>query len=241
MTYLCLSKRPEYKAPTINCSNMPQRKLRKNHPKRGTKALVVTPRNFGGGMPPRYRTTLTYQQQVTLNNAGSTFANLRYTPSYAYDVNPVPASTAMPFFSELGAIYRFCRVDKATLIAQMGNNEAFNVVAYVLPMNFDPGANSVSYQNYLSNPLTKRCMLGPLTGNNKGRLRVTAKTSTFAGVRNTNQTDFYSAGTTGASAPSNLWYLVLGVEAANNFISGVLVDAVLKVECEFYELATPST
>lgn len=203
--------------------------------------VLTVPRHLGWAAP-RYRCTLRFHTMRVLNNVGTIAANLRYVPTFAYDVDPTLASTAMPGFTELGSLYRFYRVQKATINVKYSNLEAFPVECYTCPVNADPGANysSTQAQTYLSQKTSKSCELGPLTGNGIGRITDTQLTSRFGGSANVNNADFYT-GATGGGAPNNNWYWTVGIVATSNFVSGVTLRVVIDVDLEFFEVQSPSS
>jgi len=177
-----------------------------------------------------------------MNNAGSAFANIRFTPTYCYDVDPALGSVAVPGFTEYGTLYRFYRLVSARIVVNFGNNEAFPLTAYVCPINFDPGANaalavatSVRGQN-----VCRAAMLGSLTGIGTKIIRASTTTQTFGGVLWTGQIDTYCAPVSGASAPANNWYYMVGVTSPQVLVNGVTLDVVLHLTIEFFELNTPT-
>lgn len=146
----------------------------------------------------------------------------------------------MPFFTELAAIYRRYRVTQSWIKISFANSEAFNMLVYVLPMNLDPTSNSAAYQSYLSNPLCKAEMVGPLTGQNRADISHYFAVSKFAGSADAQLDDYYSASTAGSAAPvNNIWWCI-GSLAQSNQVSGMTISFQLWIEAEFYELTTPS-
>ncbi len=192
-------------------------------------------------MPPRLRTRLRFNAHLTLNNAGQVYSNNRYMPTYAYDIDPTLGSTAMPGFSELGALYRQYRVNAFTFKATFSNNEAFPVIVYALALNGDPGANATNYQNFLSNRECKKKTIGPLTGMGTATLRGRETVSSFAGMANTLGDDNTCGPTSGSSAPNqNIWF-AMGIVGSSNLVNGVYVEVDLDIDIEFFELSTPAS
>jgi len=190
-------------------------------------------------LPARFRTQLTYQSTVGMNNAGTGYAGKRYNATYAYDMDPVVGSISLPYFTELGGIYRFYRVNASRVIVSFANLETFPLTCYIVPVNYDPGANAVPFQ-YTSNPLARVRMIGGLNGMNSCRLSNAASTEQFAGSHNAHLADYYS-GTTAGTAPSNNWFWAVGVDSAGvALVSGVALSVQIFVDIEFYELGTPA-
>jgi hypothetical protein len=174
-----------------------------------------------------------------MNNAGVTYAGRRYEPTYAYDIDPTLGSISLPYFTELGGIYRFYRVQASRIIVGFANNETFPLTAYVVPVNFDPGANAVPFQ-YTSNPLAVVKTIGGSSGMNVTRISNAASTAQFAGSANPYDADYYS-GTTAGAAPTNNWFWAVGVDSTgSNLANGVALSVQIWVDIEFYELGTPA-
>jgi hypothetical protein len=204
--------------------------------------VLIVPRQLGW-CAPRYRCSLRYHGNITINNAGFTAANVRYIPTFAYDVDPTVGSTAMPGFTELGTLYRVYRVNGAQISCSFSNREAFPVEVYVSAVNSDPGANySVgTAQTYCAQRTSKSMEIGPLTGNGIGTLKDRQLTSRFGGAVNTLTTDFY-VGTTGGTAPSNNWYWTVGViSVPSNLSAGVQLRVVMDIDLEFFEVSAPAS
>jgi len=204
-----------------------------------------------GTKVPLYRGVKTIPREMIITNrfnkygvvlsAGNTFGNIRFEPTYAYDVDPTLASTAMPFFSELTAMYRVYRVEAFTYDITVSNNEtAQAALAYVCPVNFDPGVNTASFQNYLSNSYSRKSILGPSTGNSRGRFRGTVTQAQFVGLEEHRVEDT----TTGASttAPSNNIWIMLGFGVTTGVqAAGLSYTADLNITIRFFERASPPT
>jgi len=214
---------------------------KRSGPRRTKKStLMKVPRGMFAA--PRTRVRLSVQTTKSVNNAGSTVANIRFTPTYAYDVDPSLGSVAVPGFTEYGTLYRFYRVNSSSILVNFGNNEAFPITAYICPINYDPTANYnlATATSIRGQDVCRAVMLGPLTGVSTKRVSCGASTARFAGVRWTGQTDFYSGPTSGSSAPTNNWYFTVGVTSPQALVNGVTLDVVLHLEIEFFEVNTPT-
>lgn len=203
--------------------------------------VCVIPKKIGWAFP-RLRASLRFHKWLNINNAGLQAANVRFEPTYAYDVDPTVASTAMPGFTEYGAIYLQYRVRAARIKCMFSNTEAFTMTCYVTPVNTDPGANYIAStaQQYESSRLSKSECIGPLTGNGICDLQDYQSTAGFGGARDTQTADLY-CGSTAGSAPNNNWYWTVGCVSLNNLITGVNCNVVIDIEVEFFELASPSS
>jgi len=189
-------------------------------------------------MPARIRTTLRYSKQ--LNMASSTgWANIRFEPTYAYDVDPVGASTAMPGFTELAGIYRLYRVVSSRIRVIFSNLDTLAGEAVICPVNFDPGANTSSYQNYLSSRSARTTALGAVSGNGGAILNHSFTVAQFSGAPIIGAVDYYVG--SGSTAPgNNVWWLV-GAYMSNTMTSGVFVGVNIDITLDFFELNSPTT
>jgi len=123
------------------------------------------------------------------------------------------------------------------------NNESFPVLAYACPVNSDPGVNVVNPIQFLSQPQSRRVMLGSSTsGACRGSVQIAARVSDFGGSSNTSNQDAYT-GTVSGSAPPNNVYVMFGIVTFGGTVlsAGVCCDATLAVDLDFMELATPPT
>lgn len=192
------------------------------------------PKQFGYAAP-RLRVTLQFQKQVIMNNSGYFFANTRFAPTNAYDVDPAISSSAMAGFVQYSAMYRFYRVRSSHIQVDFVNQETFGLMVYVVPSNADPGDNWSSASTYLSNPRCRQISLGPATGSSTGEIRSTFVTSQMGGVSSASILDEYSALT--GSSPNNNWWWVVGAYGATSMSSGIFLALRIEVEVEFFEYA----
>jgi len=193
-------------------------------------------------LPSRLRTTLRFDATSFINNAGVAHAGIRFEPTYAYDIDPVLGSTAMPGFSELAGIYRFYRVFNVRARVQFANKETFPVMVFICPTNFDFGANPATYQNMISNRASRTRYLGATSGNAVGSLSTSFSPQQFGGSSSTLASDPYTAradGTAGAPV-NNIWFNI-GTLADSVHLSGVSYNLVLNVTLDFFEFANPAT
>lgn len=200
--------------------------------------VVVIPRGLGWA-PRRVRMTTKYSVSKTLNNAGVQLANYRYNPTFCFDVDPLLGSTAMPGFTEWGAIYRFYRLRSSRISVMFANNETFNVLVYICPLNYDPTANISPNVFLLSSTLCKKSIIGPLTGMNTHTLTDACSTNSIGGVRDLGILDGYCAQTSGG-APANSWFWAVGINSFSNLSNGVSLIVDLECEIEFFELTSPA-
>jgi len=190
-------------------------------------------------LPARTLVKTRFEVSTVINGITAHFANLRYSPTSCYDVDPTLASTAMPFFTEMMALYRYYRTARSKIAVHFASTEIFPITAYICPVNFDPGASTANYQNYLSNPSSKVTMLGPLTGNGTATLEHHASTDQFAGAKWTQTQDPYSA--QGTAVPNNNWFWIVGIASPTVVFSQVCyVSVVIDIEFWAFEENSPS-
>lgn len=182
-----------------------------------------------------------YNSSQIINNAGAVYANKRWIPTYAYAIDPVLGSTAMPGFSEMQGLYRYYRVRQFRTTASVVNREAFAIQAWMCPSNGDPGANTASYQNYISNRRAKVVALGQNSGNSRGTLTLPwVSVSNFGGSASTNVNDDYATST--STQPTNNIYVGVGVSTDGTVLAGgCYVTITHDIELDFFEPASPST
>jgi hypothetical protein len=191
-------------------------------------------------MSPRLQTRLTFNKFLNLGLAtGTSFLQIYFQPTFAYDVDPQVGSDAMPGFYELGKLYTKYRVNSYTIVVNFCNNEQFAVQAMIMPTNTN-GGGSFTPQTILANTRTKRSLVGTYAQFPK-KLRDRVTVADFGGSSNTKSADAYSALTAGPSAPANNIFHVIGIWADSAvFTQGVTIDATVTVDIEFFELITPT-
>jgi len=196
--------------------------------------MVVIPRRYGFAAP-RLRVNLLFQKQVVINNAGTAYASIRFSPTSAYDVDPLFASTAMPGFAEYALLYRFYRVHSSHILVDFVNQEAFGLMAYVVPTNSDFGANFSLSTSFFGNPRCKQITIGPATGNPLGVIQSTFTTASLGGVSSLNILDSYSSLV--STVPSNNWWWHIGTYSPSALVSGIFASIRIEIEVEFFENA----
>jgi hypothetical protein len=194
-------------------------------------------------IPPRAYTKLHWWSQKSLVNGAAVFANYRLEPTYAYDIDPVLGSTAMPFFSEMATLYRFYRVIESRITVRFANQaDAIVFNACVCPTNSDPGANTASYSTYQSNPLARKGIIGTYNGDSTCTVTNSARTDMFAGAKWEGVADAYCARTDGTGgAPTNNWFWYVGVAAEPAMVGGVWSFVDLDLDICFFEETSPSS
>ncbi len=118
-------------------------------------------------VPPAYITNLVFQStnHNPLNNAGITYASVRFRPTSAYDVDPSIGGTSMPGFNELAALYGKYRVLRWKMSATIVNLELDNGLNFIVfPSNFDLGNNYSQVQSQFGNSFAKYTYVAPKGG-----------------------------------------------------------------------------
>jgi len=168
-----------------------------SEPKSGGLVLYKSPRVV---MPATYTTKLRYLLNTVLTGVGNTQASNQYR-SEAYDVDPAFASTAMPGFTEMAAIYQRYRTLRLSYKFTCANQEAFPVTIIHGFSAISISAASLNYQ-YAGNPLFSTAILGPLTGQCRGIFRKSAAVTQIVGTKQPLYDDLYTGSTTSATLPS---------------------------------------
>lgn len=138
--------------------------MHKKGERKNQRQLVFVNRGPGFA-PPRTRTVLTFSKVSILSNVGATFSNVVFSPTNVFDVDPVLGSTVTPGFNEYAAMYRQYRVNSSKIKVGFNNEETKSVTIYVVPVNYNPGANNTTPLQYLSDRLAKTKIIGGNVGN----------------------------------------------------------------------------
>jgi len=197
------------------------------------KEMVNRSINF---MPTAMRTTLRYQKTINFNNTGVNHANIRFAPSYLYDVDPVLGSTSMAGFAELTAIYRYYRFRSCRWRITAASDDTAPSVLCVCPVNFDPGVNTANFQNYLA---ARRAKITTLTSQMVRSLRGSMSVADIGGVLEVLLPDAYS-GTSTTSPANNIW-LFIGTSCPGTMTNGITISIVMDITADYFELAQPAT
>jgi len=202
---------------------------------------IVHVRN-GWWAAARVATTLRFSKFVIISAGAATAANIRIVPTFAYDVDPTVGSTSMAGYAEYAGMYRFYRVQASRIHCAFANVQAFNLIAYVIPQNSDPGANYSSSiaQEQLANTYCKQTILGPLTGANHGVVAHRTSTSRYGGAWDHDVFDGY-CGSVAGTIPTNNWYWVIGIVGTATVSTGCDILVTCDVDIEFFELVNPSS
>lgn len=171
-----------------------------------------------------------------LNNAGATFASVRFRPSSAFDVDPTIGGTSIPGFNELAGLYGRYRMVAFSADVTAVNDENFPINVMVFPSNFDLGSNYSQVQSMVGNSLAKIRYLSPRGGMD----RSTIHTPWWSANRIVGSdapmvdTDF-SASVSGN--PVNNTYLNIGIWTGNStaLVNGVGLKVVITIQIKYYE------
>ncbi len=201
------------------------------------KGGMVVPRQFRI-MPPSFVTNLVFQSTShnPLNNAGLTYATVRFRPSSAYDVDPVIGGTSMPGFTEFTGLYGKYRVLRSKIEVTFSNLEDFPVYCVIFASNFDLGANYSQVQSQYGNSFAKRQMISAKGGMDRATLTTGwIRSDKIVGAKGSLWDDDYSANTN--TSPVNNLYQNVGIWTGNTTLLSVGVAAfiIITVEVMFSE------
>lgn len=176
-----------------------------------------------------------------LNNSGV----IPFARIYLNLTNPLlcnnGSATLVPFFSQWAAMYRKFRVRYTHVRADYVANEAFGVLPFLCPVNFQPTfATSAELQGYVSNIRGVNGLMSAKGGNDRLRLNCTAGVKDFAGFKNSAVDDPMVGNTDGTSPPANNIYMAVGTD---NFgqasVLGTLSSLMVTFHIDFAERQTP--
>jgi hypothetical protein len=212
-------------------SASPRRKRQNKDRKAST---LVLPRQVGLALPDRYICKLRYWKSVQLSLNTINTPSVRFSPSNAYDIDPLLASTAMSGYVELAAIYGSYRVTGSDIVVECINaSTAHPVRLMVGATNVDPGGTpSAPYILSLAEqPYAKSTIVG-LAGGPPARVKNHLTTERIYGNPMVLYDDNFSAPTTGS--PSNNWWWVIGLYSQSLFAQTATLNVTIEVEVQFY-------
>jgi len=200
-------------------------------------SLVKMPRSPQLIISDRIYTKLTFGGFANLTIAAATAVIARrYTPSAAYDVDPLVGSTAMPGFAEFAALYNLYRVTTSRITVEFANQSTSAIKVCVIPLNSDPGSapSSAVVDFWMLNPYSKVKVLSPV-GSPTEAIRSSMSTEKIFGSKAVYFDDTFAAQVTGI--PNNNWFWAIGLQspvvAAGNLL--IAVNIVIDIGLEFYE------
>lgn len=198
---------------------------------------LIVPKRFRT-MPPSLVTNLTFMDtsHSPLNNAGATFASVRFRPSSAFDVDPTLGGTSMPGFNELAGIYGRYRMLSFKCHVIGVNLEEFPVNFIVFASNFDLGNNYSQVQSMFGNSFSRYKYLSPKGGMDRALIRTPWwQTEHIVGTDAVNVDTDFSA--TISANPVNNTYINIGLWTGNGtaLVNGVGMQMVLTAQYRFYE------
>lgn len=219
----------------------PRKGSQKNSKARQTDSvpLVSGPNEFmslSRVFPPRMNMKLKFWTQVPFNLVASTFANYRFRPSGAFDIDPALGGTSMAGFAECAAFYATYRVCSSKIKVTLINpSNVTPVTLIVLPMNADP-TNSFSNANIIAsmgNPYSISKTSGLLGSPPVVLSRSMTTKKIFGDSMVLFDHNFTSLVTT---VPANNWFWNVCVFTSLSFISTAVYATVeIEVDCEFYD------
>jgi hypothetical protein len=212
-------------------SGSPRRKRQNNTRKAST---LVLPRQVGLALPDRYICKLRYWKSVQISLNVTNTPSVRFSPSNAFDIDPVLASTAMSGYVELAAIYGSYRVTGSDILVEGINSSPTHPVRLIVgAANVDPGGTpSAAYVLSLAEQPYSKSTIVSLAGGPTARVRNHLTTERIYGNPMVMYDDNFSAPTT--ASPSNNWWWVIGLYAQSLFTQVFTLNVTIEVEIEFY-------
>lgn len=187
------------------------------------------------GLPQEYRTTLKYNTYLVVTNIAGGTASVRYTTN-AYDVDPMFASTAMPYFTELAAIYSRFRTLRLGYKFVVQNQEAFPITI-IHGFAVTSISSALLYVGYAGNPLFKQSALGPATGMGVGTYTGSRTVCEIVGSQQPLWDDLYTGSTTASTMPTASYvYCYCGLNSVNALTAlGMVVSVEISLDVLFYK------
>jgi hypothetical protein len=192
------------------------------------------PRRIGLILPDRYRTGLRYWKSVSTSLAVANSAAFRFSPSNAFDVDPLFGGTNMSGFVELATLYSTYRVIASHIKCETVNPSSTQpVMTYVAPLNVDPGAApSAAFILSLKEQPYAVSKTATLAGGPICTLDNVMSTERIFGSKSALFDDNFAAPVTGG--PTNNWYWVVGLYAFNVIAPAVFTNITIEVDVEFF-------
>jgi len=193
------------------------------------------PRSVGLIMPDRYVTNLKYWKALTYNLSVTNYGSQRFSPSNAFDVDPLIGGTAMSGFLELVALYGSYRVVSSKCKLEFANpSSTVPLKVWLCPVNIDPGATpSLAYQLALPEQPYCKSKTAPLVGGPICTLSSKMSTERIYGSKMVLFDDNFSAPVTGS--PNNNWFWVVGCYGFAVIAGITYANVMIDVEVEFYD------
>jgi len=186
-------------------------------------------------LPNNIRNKMRFVQQTTINNAGAAFASLTYIANGLFDVDPRLASTAIPGFTELMALYQNYRVDSVKMKAIIMNNEAFPVTISDAFTGIIVPATNAYRPNVYGNKFSRQTAISAKGGvdrvelNNQVNMAALFGSSAYWG-------DVPQFLGTNASNPATPLAVCIGIDSPSPLVNGVLMQLEMEFISEFSNL-----
>jgi len=192
------------------------------------------------------RVTLAYQD-VSLSRAVSLLNSyFIYTMRLngVYDPDPLLLTGSVTGFAEWGGLYRQYLVEAVTITWSVVNRENFPVIIVFAPSLSSQAAVISSGQavaNLAENKFAQTRVLSAQGGQDRARIRVTIKLSSYVALPQQYNSGIYS-GFMGAapSNPSNLIYGNFCGYAPSTFTNGIVSDLKVRFHTKLYDVQTPN-
>lgn len=196
-------------------------------------------------IPRSVTTVVADQMRVRLSYRGFTTLTIttliqaiskRWTPSAAYDVDPVLGSTTVIGFSEWASLYGAYRVRSSKIVTKFSNTSTQPVVCIQLPSNVDPGAtpSAATAGAFLNQPFSTNDLLGP-TGCQKVVLENEMSTEKIYGSKMVHMDDNFAALTN--AIPVNNWYWIVSCQVSTPPSSNINITVMTDIwmDVDFYD------
>lgn len=218
------------------------KKQRRQGPRRQYRGPYIARPPRALPVPARVNRTLKFNKTSFFLQAGFQFSNIRFNPTFAYDIDPTIGSSAMPFFGELGLMYRYYRVNWFRAKVKFSNKDNAPKTVYLCPTNFDPTVNLATFQTLLSQKVCVSKVVGRVDGASCGQLVSFSSIQQLGGAANPLIPDAYTGRCDGTGgSPANSMFIALGASSDAAEVSGTTYSLDILINLDFFELTTPAT
>jgi hypothetical protein len=200
------------------------------NPKPAGAGNVTVPRSMP--LPTTMTAYLHYDDPIIVRNSvGTLTLGWRYRMNSVFDPDPLFLTAAVPGFAEYATLFAAYRVTNFQWDVELSNREAFPVVAYIVPLNFDPGVNNTGGQALSGNIKGATHMLSAQGGMDKCKFKGQLNIANFYGLAGYNTDDNYNSNVT--TNPAISLYLAIGQSSPTASVNGLLVRVRLTYRVTF--------
>jgi hypothetical protein len=197
--------------------------------------MAMVPKQVGLIVPDRFLTRLKYWKSITISLAAANAGSVRFSPSNAFDVDPLLGSTSMSGFAEFAAFYGTYRALVSSIKVEVTNPSTTSILdAVVVPLNLDPGATppTNTVLHWQEQPYAVQRSVA-LLGSPLCTLNCEMSTERIYGSDMVYYDDNFAALVT--TSPTNNWWWAIGLYSLAVIPTAIPININIEVGVEFYD------